>query len=152
MAATTRAYRLCGSKHVAFDGAGARTSGGRWNRPGLAMVYTSQSESLALLEGLANLLPRQVPTGYVCICAEIPNTMIQDVGSLPASWRDRRDLSQRIGSDWIATRSSAVLRVPSAVLAREYNFLINPSHPDFANIRIDLPYEAEFDARLFRIT
>jgi RES domain-containing protein len=42
--------RFAHPRENAFTGEGARLCGGRWNRKGVAMVYTAGSRSLATLE------------------------------------------------------------------------------------------------------
>ena len=65
-------WRLCRKKHAAFDGDGARAAGGRWNRHGTAVVYTSATLSLAVLEYFVNLPAAAAPPDLVAISAELP--------------------------------------------------------------------------------
>jgi len=69
---------------------------------------------------------------------------------LPASWRDHPPPpeTRAIGDRWVAEGNSAVLRVPSVVVPSEFNFILNPSHPAFADIRIGDPMLFPFDPRL----
>jgi RES domain-containing protein len=138
---------------TAFSGEGARLYGGRWNRKGVAMVYTAGSQSLAMLEMLVQDEPLRAR--YVMIPAIMPaNLRIERVvpAQLPANWRDaaaRQDL-QMLGTDWARRRSSAVLAVPSAVIPAETNYLLNPLHPACSRIRIGEPQEFVTDLRLIR--
>jgi RES domain-containing protein len=138
---------------TAFSGEGARLYGGRWNRKGVAMVYTAGSQSLAMLEMLVQDEPLRAR--YVMIPAIMPaNLRVERVvpAQLPANWRDaaaRQDL-QMLGSDWAKRRSSAVLAVPSAIIPAETNYLLNPLHPAFSRIRIGEPQEFVTDLRLIR--
>lgn len=52
------------------------------------------------------------------------------------------------GSRWVESMETAVLRVPSAVSPREFNFLLNPRHADFARLEVSRPEPFEFDQRL----
>ena len=137
----------------AFSGEGARLYGGRWNRKGVAMVYTAGSQSLAMLEMLVQDEPLRAR--YVMVPATLPkNLKIERVipDQLPADWRDlgARERLQAIGSDWARRRSSAVLAVPSVVIPTETNYLLNPLHPAFARIDIGEAEVFVTDLRLIR--
>ena len=138
---------------TAFSGEGARLYGGRWNPKGFAMVYTAESRALALLELMVQDVPLRAR--YVLIPAQLPDTLtVTHVGlaKLSADWRrlDRRDALQRIGRDWLEQRHSAVLAVPSAVVPAEHNYLLNPAHPDFADVLMGKPEALDTDLRLMR--
>ena len=150
------AWRIVQSRwqDTAFSGEGARLYGGRWNSAGTAMVYTSGSLSLAQLEILVHIHTfRLLPEWVVCEL-QIPDVVVTavDISELPESWADPEDWSQtqRIGDLWASDGVSAVLRVPSAVSPGEYNFLLNPLHPDFGEIAIGAFRAFAFDARLQR--
>jgi RES domain-containing protein len=137
----------------AFSGEGARLYGGRWNRKGVTMVYTAGSQSLAMLELLVQDEPLRAR--YVMIPATLPtNLKIERVTpeQLPANWRDAgtRVQLQRMGTDWVRRRSSAVLAVPSVVIPTETNYLLNPLHPSFPRIEIGKPEAFVTDLRLRR--
>lgn len=137
----------------AFSGEGARLYGGRWNRKGVAMVYTAESQSLAMLEMLVQDEPLRAR--YVMIPATLPGRLrIERIGpgQLPGDWRDpaARGQLQALGGDWIGRGSSAVLAVPSSVIPAETNYLLNPLHPAFARIEIGEPQEFITDLRLRR--
>ncbi len=138
---------------TAFSGEGARLYGGRWNPKGFELVYTAQSRSLALLELMVQDAP--LHARYVLIPANLPDTVsVTHIGvaDLSPDWRrlDRRDALQRMGRDWLERGDNAVLAVPSAVLAAECSYLLNPRHPDFAQIIIGEPEALETDLRLMR--
>jgi len=135
----------------AFTGEGARLYGGRWNRKGTPMVYTAGSQSLAVLEMLAQDEPLRAR--YVMIPASLPNNLKierMEATELPAGWRSlaAREQTQAIGTAWARRRSSAVLAVPSAIIPAEYNYLLNPLHPSFAIIGIGEPQDFVIDPRL----
>jgi len=137
----------------AFSGEGARLFGGRWNRKGLPMVYTAESRSLALLEMMVQDDPLRAH--YLLIPAFISSGVIQRelaVTELGDDWRalPARDRLQAIGNDWLQTRESCILSVPSAVVPAERNFLVNPLHPDFSKIAIGDAESLETDVRLLR--
>ena len=118
------------------------------------MVYTAESRALALAEMLVHLDGAAVLPNYVVIRVEIEDAYITDldVRELPRSWRaepaSRR--SQKLGDDWIESGRSAVLRVPSVVVPGEFNYLLNPSHPDFKKLRIYGPERFSVDKRLMK--
>ncbi|MBB5461040.1 RES domain-containing protein [Paraburkholderia sp. Cpub6] len=137
---------------TAFSGEGARLYGGRWNPKGVAMVYTAQTQSLALLEMLVQDSPLRAH--YVMIPARFPERIVEriDPASLPADWRDisTRGELQQVGATWSQTRTGAVLAVPSAVVPAETNYLLNPDHPDFVHVEIGARDEWLTDPRLLR--
>ncbi|MDP2603185.1 MAG: RES domain-containing protein [Deltaproteobacteria bacterium] len=142
--------RFAGS---AFTGDGARRYGGRWNRKGIPLVYTSGTQSLAMLEMLVQDDPLRAR--YVMIPATIPNEVTIErvsVQTLPADWRElaAREQLQAIGTAWAKQLSSAVLAVPSAVIPAEANYLLNPLHPAFSKIKIGEPQTFVTDLRLIK--
>jgi RES domain-containing protein len=149
-------WRIVKAKHApnAFDGHGARSAGGRWNSPGVAMVYTAQSAALAALEILVHVNSGPLLSSYVLIpCAFDTRLILQlDRTHLPARWREHPAVPplQLLGDAWIKNALSAVMAVPSAVIAMESNYLLNPAHPDFGAIEIGAPQPFDFDARLVR--
>ncbi len=153
---TLSAWRITKQKHAksAFDGEGARLYGGRWNSPGTRMIYTAQSQSLAVLEVLVHLDSPELLKKYVLFEVSIDLSCMRDLdfSLLPRNWKaDPAPAKvQAIGDDWVAGGSSAVLRVPSTLVPGESNFLLNPRHPDFAKLRIARAHPFQFDPRLTR--
>jgi RES domain-containing protein len=148
------AWRIFKTKHAAqpFDGEGARRSGGRWNSKGNRMVYTAGHYSLAVLEILVNLDRSSILPSYSVSLVHFDDSLVKRLNrsGLPANWRDSPaplEL-QRIGDDWLASESSIVLEVPSAIIETENNYLINPQHLDFSLLSIDPPQPFTFDSRL----
>jgi RES domain-containing protein len=151
-----RSWRIIQARYAdrAFEGEGARLFGGRWNRPGTRMIYTSESLSLATLEILVNLDSPDTLDQYLSIPVEFDEELCKalEFDALPGNWASDPPPpgTQQIGSNWVAARESAVLVVPSAVVRREHNFLLNPEHPDFSQVRIGNPSEFALDPRLVR--
>lgn len=136
---------------TAFSGEGARLYGGRWNPKGIPVVYTAQSQALAVLEMMVQ--DEALAARYVMIHAQIPGGVAIeriDAQSLPAEWRSMRylDALREIGAGWARSRRSAVLAVPSAVIPAETNYLLNPLHPEFKRVRIGKPVAFRLDPRL----
>jgi RES domain-containing protein len=134
----------------AFSGEGARLFGGRWNPKGASVVYTASNRSLAILEMLVQDQPLRAE--YVIIAASIPKRIRIErilVSSLPDQWRTGgNEQLRRLGSEWLRRANTAVLRVPSAVVPQESNYLLNPAHPDFDKIKIGKPEIVGTDHRL----
>ena len=144
-----RVYRVCRAIHVRLDGEGAKRAGGRWNSPGRAVVYMAESISLAVLENLVHMSKEDFPVGYVSVSASIPGDLI--VLNEDDIKKDLTDGGPReLGDYWLESGASAVLRVRSAVISEECNFLLNPHHPQFARITAELAKPFVFDDRLFR--
>jgi RES domain-containing protein len=150
------AWRITKRKHskAAFTGNGARKYGGRWNSPGIPVVYTAQSQSLAVLEILVHLENAELLPAYVLIAVEIEQSFISEMDRfrLPRGWRaDPAPPGLRaIGDEWALAGKSAVLRVPSTLVPAEDNLLLNPLHRDFRRLRISDPIPFRFDPRLAR--
>ncbi len=137
-------------KDTAFTGEGAAHGGGRWNSRNTWMVYCSESQSLAALENLVHLNP-PICFRYVVFKIEFADSLITTPGKpLPKDWQEEPATisSKRIGDKWIHNRESAVLKIPSAIIPDEFNYLLNPSHPHFKKIKIDQPKPFNFDPRL----
>lgn len=150
------AWRIVKARHAAnaFDGEGARVEGGRWNSPGTPLVYTSQSAALAALEMLVHLGRGSLLTAYVLIPCAFDDAVVSrlDRKRLPENWRSypAPPELQSLGDEWARGGTSAVLEVPSAVIATDSNYLLNPRHPEFKTIRVMRPQPFEFDLRLLK--
>ena len=135
-------YHICSSRYPANNGDGAKRFGGRWNHKGTAVIYTAESRALCALEVLANA--DELADDYVVTIIELPGdiaiTMI-GLGDLPPGWDDNEPIAatRDIGTNWANRLATAVLNVPSAVIPKERNYLLNPAHPDIARIRFSDP-------------
>jgi RES domain-containing protein len=147
-------WRIVKSRHAAtaFDGEGARLYGGRWNSPGTPMVYTSSTISLAVLEVLVHLQEASLLSSYSLSAARFDDAFVErlDRSMVPEGWRAYPAPSelQRIGDEWVRSQRSAVLQVPSAVVERESNYLLNPAHLELSSVVIGEPEPFTFDERL----
>jgi len=151
-----KAWRITQKRRAktAFSGEGARLYGGRWNSPGVPMVYVAQSQSLAVLEVLVHLDTPALLDEYVFLAADFNDSLVTllDRSLLPKNWKADPvpESVQVVGDRWVSSRSSAVLRVPSVLVPEESNFLLNPRHPDFVKIAVSRPHAFRFDVRLTR--
>jgi RES domain-containing protein len=150
-------WRIVKAKHAAgaFDGEGARRYGGRWNPRGTPMVYLGGSLSLAALETFVHLAPEDARISLVAIEVSVPDSMKiteLDTAKLPSEWRAQapQHATQVIGRDWIKHGATVLLRVPSVIVVSEFNYLLNPQHPDFARIKIHPPMPFGFDNRMWK--
>lgn len=130
-----------------------RRYGGRWNRPGTPIVYTSGTLSLAVLEFLVRVDSDLLPDSLVSVKAIIPESVvIQTIhpSDLPSNWKDKiiPAAVQDLGTAWANAATSAVLKVPSVVIEHEWNYVLNPRHSDFKKIRWESAVPFSFDPRL----
>ncbi len=150
-------WRISKKKYVAsaFDGEGSRRKGGRWTPKGYLAFYTADTEALAALEQFVQLGEEGQFIQFVCFKIEIPEKIrIKeiDMGSLPANWKETPapDSLKAYGAEWLVQKQFAVLKVPSALISSEYNFILNPLHPDFQKIIIGSPKEFRYDYRMWK--
>ena len=120
-------YRVCGAGYTSLDGEGARLFGGRWNSPGLAVIYPASSLALAILETRVHL--RRIPADYVRLTIEVPDTVFHphevSVGSLDPKWRLDTALTRRIGDAHFGISPLIPLKAPSVVVDTEWNILFS---------------------------
>jgi len=149
-------YRLSKSKFATdLSGKGAEKSGGRWNSKGTAMVYTSESRALCTTEIAVHTPLGNLPMDYRLVTIEIPDSvavMVLESQQLPADWNSlpHSHSTQVIGDDFVSQNRYAILKVPSVVVQDDFNFLINPLHPDARLITIKAIEPFNFDERLFK--
>lgn len=135
-----------------LDGEGARLKGGRWNSKGVPVVYSSSSISLSLLELLIHSASYDEINSNILIRIHIPDSLSQprSVMKLKKGWQNDTGYSQFIGTEFLQSRSSLLLQVPSAIIPEENNILINPLHPDMKKVKISTAAAFHFDSRLFK--
>lgn len=149
-----RVWRVCPAAYSTdvFSGEGSRRYPGRWHGTGRSMVYTSESRSLSALEILANTIDRAAlgSRPWVLAWADLPPELVETPARFPDDWRSHPPpaSTRAFGNDWFDSSRSPALRVPSAVIGGEFNYLLNPRHPGFAQIRLGPPEPFSFDPRL----
>jgi RES domain-containing protein len=138
--------------NTAFTGEGPWRYGGRWNSPGVHVVYVSEHQSTAAFEVFANRVPVILGEKYKEFHLEWPDSLteILPTKKLTSTWRISPPPAEtmEIGDLWIREKRSAVLALPSAISPADTNFLLNPKHPDFKSIRIHPSINFDFDPRL----
>lgn len=137
-----------------LSGTGSKIYGGRWNSVGTPMVYTTENISLSVLEILVRSDKDLLPPDYMLMKIEIPDNLSYTSitnSKLKKNWKEDLEYSQFIGSAFIKNNSAVALKVPSAIVDEEHNYIINPNHPDFKKIKIRISSKFKFDKRLFLI-
>jgi RES domain-containing protein len=154
---TLTVFRL--GKHVyrdqLFSGQGGLYASGRWTPRGRPVVYTSAGISLAVLEYTVNYRRRGWVPATVLGRATIPASVRLEtvsIDKLPANWfaASSPPQLQSLGGKWLERGETAVLKVPSAIVTEEWNYLLNPLHTDFRKFRISSPKQFNFDQRVAR--
>lgn len=149
-----RAFRIVKKRLMleAFSGEGARDFGGRWNRPGVPLVYAAQTRALAALEALAHFAGAERRIQFVTFAIDIPDALALriEAADLPRDWRSEEPhaSTQDLGSEWQASGRSVALLVPSVPIPQEFCVLLNPEHPDTRKVLVSYPEPFEFDGRL----
>ncbi len=135
-----------------MDGEGARMKGGRWNAPGVAVVYLGDSRALAALETLVHAGREAVLWDWRVISIVVPDEMIDrpDVTELPPGWDAQPSsiVAQKFGTDWVRRGTNPAILLPSAVIPVENSLILNVEHPDVSKIEISPPEPFLFDRRL----
>jgi RES domain-containing protein len=151
-----RVFRIERGKYLktALTGIGASmTKGYRWNSLNTKLVYTAESRALATLEISVHLgLSEDLPTDRHYVEIDIPDTLtIQEVkiGDLPDDWNSYppTTITQIIGDDFVFENEAVILKVPSSIVPQEFNYLINPNHPDVGKIKVITKIPMVFDPR-----
>jgi RES domain-containing protein len=152
--ATITTWRICAPEYAAtaYSGEGARIHGGRWNSKGRAVVYSSESISLAVLEQLVHVEDPAVLDAFVAVSGTLDEGSIEVLSpsSLPDDWRTypAPPSLKAIGDAWLSEGRALALKVPSVTVRGQYNYLINPAHPDFTSIEVSEPEPLDLDPRI----
>ncbi len=150
-----RVFRLSKRKYSrVLSGKGASKSGNRWNSKGTELIYCSESRALAMAEVAVHLSLATLPSDYVMIEIAIADSILIKeikVGDLPEGWNNHPPnvRTQKMGDDFIDGMEACVLKVPSAVVQGDFNYLINPYHAGINGVEIVGVVEFLFDGRMF---
>jgi RES domain-containing protein len=147
-------WRVCKQKHepTAFSGDGGLYAPSRWMPQGFRVVYTAETLALATLELFVHTESNKIP--LVAIWALLPQTMeieAVDVDMLPVNWHQPTAYSalQKLGKNWLLSNRTPILKVPSAIVPVEFNYLLNPQHPDF-EVEQSPSMQFRFDNRMWK--
>jgi len=137
------------SNHVDLTGAGGMRAAGRWHSIGRPVVYLSEHPASCLLEVLAHGLSiGEVPRSYQWLEVDVAaGVTAEHADDLPDGWFEDMALSRQVGDAWFARKTSALLRVPSALAPATGNFLLNPRHPDAERVRVVRALQHALDGR-----
>ena len=150
-------YRISKTKYANdLSGEGAKLFGGRWNPKGTPVIYTSDSTALATLETLVHFSWDLVPQDRSILTLSLPDDLPRlELSSedLPEKWWVNPAPSKlaRIGQEWIEKNSDVALVIPSSVTpqAEGRNYILNPKHSDFYQIKVVGVIEYRYDSRFF---
>ncbi|QEM05147.1 RES family NAD+ phosphorylase [Mucilaginibacter rubeus] len=134
-------YRITKCNYAAhLSGTGARLYGGRWNSEGKPMLYLASSRSLAVLEVLVHLGPLIIPGNYCLTEIEVSDSKIITVETeqLPADWGDLSGplILRQLGDAFLKKQEYLLMKVTSSIVPAEYNYLLNPLHPDAFGVKL----------------
>jgi RES domain-containing protein len=151
------AFQVVKKKHAsdAFTGEGSRRFGGRWNHKGVAGVYLADTLALAALEQFIHLGREGLHIPFVYFTIEIPDHVsvkVIEPGALPEDWRREPPpgSTKNLGTRWVRSKTSALLRVPAVILPIGFNYIVNVTHPESRDIKISDPESFTFDSRMWR--
>ncbi len=150
-----RIWRICRKAFARrpLEGRGGLLVAGRWHTPRRLVAYASESLALASLEVLVHCDLELLPEDLVAVEVNVPTKVkVHEVKAreLPRSWRryPGPQRLQELGNRWLDQGRTAVLRVPSALVPTESNFLVNPTHPAFRELQVVRRLNFAFDERL----
>ena len=150
------AFRLARKKYaIELSGKGASIAGARWNSKGTEIIYCAESRALAMAEVVVHLSLATLPSDFVMLKIDIPDAISMetiDVADLEPNWSvfPFSFSTQVIGDDFVRRGEACILKVPSAVVKGDFNFLINQYHSDFKRIKIVEQMDFPFDKRIFK--
>jgi len=149
------AWRLTKARYqeTTLSGYGSMLHGGRWHRKGVPVVYAADSPALALLETMVHIEEADLLAfAYMALPIRFDeeHLIILDEKDLPEDWNawPWPASTQHLGMRWLEEQRSVVLRVPSAIVPHQSNYLINPTHPDFSQLDVGPAEPFPVDPRL----
>jgi RES domain-containing protein len=134
-------FRIFHESFLPLDGLGSFYNGGRWTSPGRRAIYCGTNVSVCKVE-IESYLLTHLPKVYkiVVLSADDPSLLTKlNLTDLPKNWdsidtRGIYSITRPFGDEWLTSRRSLLLRVPSAVSPLDYNIIINPEHADFPKL------------------
>lgn len=146
------------SNYADLSGEGGKRGAARWHSEGRRIVYLAEHPALALLENLVNLQldPNDLPDTYQLLEVEAPDRVVQqalpvaDLNAKNPAWRSNVSFTRSLGDAWLTAGETALCGVPSVILPKSTNVLLNPSHHDAPRVTIVEVTRPAYDPRLFR--
>ena len=148
-------YRIAKDSHSEIDGIGGMLYPGRWHEKGNRVVYASEHRSLAAFETLVHISKTSLLANkLILMTIYIPdNALILEVPAtiLTKGWDGYAYMSglQEYGTQFLKEKKYLMLKVPSAIMKQECNFIINPLHDQFGACKVIDSVPFLFDERLF---
>ena len=138
------------SRHRDLSGMGGLKAAARWHYAGHAIVYLAETPASALLEVCVHTSAADVPPAFTLLKIKGPDLEVPSItiDTLPKDWRTQPEVTRDVGTAWLASNESVLLRVPSAIVPETVNFLFNPSHKQARRFRIAEVFSYPFDHRL----
>lgn len=155
-------YRFSRKEHGGdLSGKGAELYGGRWNSKGVPVVYCAETRALAVTEIIAYTPPGLIPEGYVLNIIEVPEENSSEESpsycslapeTLPENWKKypHGKETKQLGDALLKERKCLLIQVPSALVSGEFNYLLNPQHPNFSQVKVLEVLPFNFNERLFK--
>lgn len=146
-------YRVGRTKHANdLSGEGAKINGGRWNHTSIPCLYTSESRALSLLEYTVNVNIEEIPRALSVTTIEIPDSevLIINEESLPGNWKQFPvpSSTKDFGTHLLERCKKSVIKIPSSVIAEEYNYILNPLHANSKRFKIISITDLIYDLRI----
>jgi RES domain-containing protein len=137
---------------TSLTGEGAKLYGGRWNLIGSPCLYTSESKALCVLEYAANGSLEEMPGNLSVTVYSLPDKSWKEfhANDLPEGWQQvpAAEITKEWGSILLHEAKYLALKIPSVIIPSEYNFVLNPLHPDFKKVKIKEVHSFSFDKRI----
>lgn len=146
-------YRIGKTKYARdMSGEGAKITGGRWNHEGTPCIYTAESRALCLLEYTAHASIDTIPRALSYTTFEVPEEAVLEltIGELPGNWKEwpHPKEARAFGTKLLKEKKYLLIKVPSAIIPQEFNYLINPLHPHITKVKIIDVVDYAYDVRL----
>jgi RES domain-containing protein len=146
------------SNYPDLTGEGGWTASGRWHTAGRRIVYLAENPAGAILERVVHMMDEdldqndELPLAYQLLLVSGPDELaIKALNTIaPTDWKERPEFTRNLGDAWLASLESPLARVPSAIVPRTWNYLLNPEHPDAKQVQVAEVIRERFDNRLFR--
>lgn len=152
----TNLWRI--SEYADLSGLGGRIGSARWHTMGRSVVYLTESPAGAMLERVVHMMDidleeyGKLPRTYQLLQVLVPDELVtKELNTIaPSDWREHPEFTRSIGDAWLASFETALARVPSAIVPRTWNYLLNPEHPEAKQVQVAEVIRERFDNRLFR--
>jgi RES domain-containing protein len=136
------------SNYATLNGEGGKLFPARWHSRGRAIVYTADHPASSLCEMLANTDAASLPSSFQLLKISVGKINTSKIENIVPNWPNDQSITRALGDKWLEAKSSALLRVPAALVPEAFNYLINPAHPEMSHIRVEQTWRVPLDSRL----